>query len=129
MSIENKINESDNLINTYLWHFGLGRINEKYISKLYRDGYLESINFESFDKCKSCMLGKLIKFPFTDKEERATQLLGLIHSDVCGSVSITARGGFSHFTFTNDHSRYGYVDEIKHETVEKINEFKLEVDK
>ncbi|KAL0427517.1 UNVERIFIED_CONTAM: hypothetical protein Slati_2926500 [Sesamum latifolium] len=36
--------------------------------------------------------------------------VGLVHTDVCGPLSIPARGGFSYFiTFTDDHSRYGYV--------------------
>ncbi|KAL0293144.1 UNVERIFIED_CONTAM: Retrovirus-related Pol polyprotein from transposon RE2 [Sesamum radiatum] len=41
-------------------------------------------------------------------EEGLSQLLS--NSDVYGPLSILARGGFSYFiTFTDDHSRYGYV--------------------
>lgn len=70
MSIENKRHKNDSLNNTYLWHCRLGHINEKRISKLHRDGYLGSKDFESFDKCESCLLGKMTKFPFTGKGER-----------------------------------------------------------
>jgi hypothetical protein len=57
-------------------------------------------------------------------------LLELIHTDVCGPMSTTARGGFQYFiTFTNDFSRYGYIYLMKHksETFEKFKEFQNEI--
>ena len=54
--------------------------------------FLDSINFESFEICKSCLLGKMTKDPFTGHNERAIDLLGLIHIDLCGQLTI-ARGG------------------------------------
>ena len=53
---------------------------------------------------------KMTKSPFNKKGERASDLLGLIHTDVCGPLSTSAIGGYSYFvTFTDDFSRYGYV--------------------
>src|SRR5664279_4286901 len=47
--------------------------------------------------------------------ERATDLLELVHTDVCGPMSTTARGGFHYFiTFNDDFSRYGYVYLMQH---------------
>ena len=72
----------------------------------------------------------MTKRPFTRKGERATELLGLIHSDVCGPMSSTARGGYQYFvTFTDDCSRYGYVYLMKHkyETFDMFKTFKNEV--
>ena len=44
------------------------------------------------------------------KGEHAYGPLYLIHSDVCGPLSINARGGFIYFiTFIDDHSRFGYL--------------------
>ncbi|VFQ79348.1 unnamed protein product [Cuscuta campestris] len=44
----------------------------------------------------------MTKAPFTGHGERASDLLGLIHSDVCGPISTVARGGYSYFvTFTD----------------------------
>ncbi|GJT90618.1 hypothetical protein Tco_1079463 [Tanacetum coccineum] len=54
--------------------------------KLQREGILESINDESYDKCESCISGKMTKKPFNNNIERATDLLGLIHTDVCGPL-------------------------------------------
>ena len=47
--------------------------------------------------------------------ERATDLLEIIHTDVCGPMNIEARGGYRYFlTFTDDLSRYGYIYLMKH---------------
>ena len=44
------------------------------------------------------------------KMERATNLLEIIHTDVCGPMSVEARGGYHYvLTLTDDLSRYGYV--------------------
>ena len=72
----------------------------------------------------------MIKTPFTGQSERANDLLGLIHFDVYGQLSSTAKGHFQYFiTFTDDFSRYGYVYLMKHkyESFEKFKFFKNEV--
>jgi hypothetical protein len=79
---------------TIIWHCRLGHINEKCIEKLHNDGLLSSFDFESFDTCESCLLGKMTKMPFTGQSERVSDLLGLVHTDVCGPMSSVARGGF-----------------------------------
>ncbi|KAK8593502.1 hypothetical protein V6N12_045582 [Hibiscus sabdariffa] len=79
---------------------------------------------------KSKGIGKMTKAPFSGKGERASDLLGLIHSDVCGPMNTQARGGFQYFiTFTDDFSRYGYIYLMRHksEALEKFKEFKNEV--
>ncbi|KAK8636801.1 hypothetical protein V6N13_064238 [Hibiscus sabdariffa] len=72
----------------------------------------------------------MTKAPFSGKVERASDLLGLIHSDVCGPLNTQARGGFQYFiTFTDDFSRYGYIYLMRHkfEALERFKEFKNEV--
>ncbi|KAJ9566454.1 hypothetical protein OSB04_002420 [Centaurea solstitialis] len=62
--------------------------------------------------------------------ERATDLLEIVHTDVCGPFSHEARGGYRYFiTFTDDFSRYGYVYLMKHksESFEKFREYQNEV--
>ena len=86
---------------------------------------------ESFETCKSCLLSKMTKSPFAKSCERTSELLELIHSDVCGPMSTTARGGYQYFvTFTDDLSRYGYIYLMRHksETFEKFKEFQNEVE-
>ena len=101
------------------------------MKKIHSDGLLTSFDFESYETCEACLLGKMTKTPFIGFPERASDLLELIHTDVCGPMSSIARGGFQYFiTFTNDLSRYGYVYMMKHksETFEKFKEFQREVE-
>ncbi|GJR10037.1 retrotransposon protein, putative, ty1-copia subclass [Tanacetum coccineum] len=100
---------------TYLWHCHLAHINKKRIKQLQQDGLLKSTDDESFDKCESCLSGKMTKKPFLHSNERAKDLLGIIHTDVCGPLRHVSRQGASYFiTFTDDYSRYGYVYLLKH---------------
>ena len=76
-------------------------------------------------------MGKMTKTPFSDTMERATDLLEIIHTDVCGPMNVEVRGGYRYFlTFTYDLSRYGYIYLMKHksETLEKFKEFQSEVE-
>ncbi|GJT07500.1 retrotransposon protein, putative, ty1-copia subclass [Tanacetum coccineum] len=64
------------------------------------------------------MSGKMARKPYTHQVERAKDLLGLIHTDVCVPFKIMSRKGASYFvTFTNDFNRYGYVYLLKHKQV------------
>ena len=73
----------------------------------------------------------MTKRPFIRKGIRATQPLELIHSDVCGPMSVRARGGYEYYvTFIDDYSRYAYVYlmQRKSETFERFKEFRAEVE-
>ncbi|GJS00466.1 retrovirus-related pol polyprotein from transposon TNT 1-94 [Tanacetum coccineum] len=68
---------------------------------------------------------------FPHRPERATDLLGIIHTDMCGLLRHVSRQGASYFiTFTDDYSRYGYVYLLKHkhEVFETFKVFKNEVE-
>ena len=57
------------------------------------------------------------KTPFNKKGERATEILELIHSDVCSLISTHARGGYLYFViFIDDYSRFGYVYLMKYKS-------------
>ena len=109
-SIESKRYKFNNDSATYLWHSRLGDIGVKRMKKLHVDGLLESLDYESLDACKPCLMGKMTKTPFSETMERATDLLEIIHTDVCDLMSVEARGGYRYFlTFTDDLRRYGYL--------------------
>ncbi|GJX77360.1 retrotransposon protein, putative, ty1-copia subclass [Tanacetum coccineum] len=92
-SIHNVSNKrgKHNLDSTYSWHYHLAHISKKCIEKLQHDRLLKSMDEESFDKCVSCLSGKMIRKPFPHCTERATDLLGLIHTDVCGPLRYVSR--------------------------------------
>ncbi|GJZ13937.1 putative RNA-directed DNA polymerase [Tanacetum coccineum] len=120
-----------NLDSTYLWHCRLAHISKKRIEKLQHDGLLKSTDDESFDQCVSCLSGKMTRKSFPHRPERATDLLGIIHTDVCGPLRHVSRKDASYFiTFTDDYSRYGYIYLLKHkhEVFETFKVFKNEVE-
>ena len=74
----------------------------------------------------------MTKSPFTRKDKCASEVLGLIHIDVCRSMNISARGRYYYFiTFTDDLSRYEYVYLMTHksESFEIFKRFHNEVEK
>ena len=103
-SVEAKRLKFNNDSATYLWHCRLGHIGIKRMKELHVDGLLESLD------CEPCLMGKMTKIPFSGTIEPDTHLLEIIHIDVCGPMSIDARGGYRYFlTFTDDLSRDGYI--------------------
>ncbi|GKA13074.1 retrotransposon protein, putative, ty1-copia subclass [Tanacetum coccineum] len=115
----------------YLWHCHLGHINKKRMDKLQRNWILQSTHDESLKKCKSCISGKMAHNPFPHKVERAKDLLGLIHTDVCNPYRTVSREGASYFiTFIDDFNCYGYVYLMKHkhEVYETFKVFQNEVE-
>ncbi|GJX71637.1 retrotransposon protein, putative, ty1-copia subclass [Tanacetum coccineum] len=120
-----------NLDSTYLWHCRLAHISKKRIEKLQQEGLLKSTDDESFDQCVSCLSGKMTRKSFPYHPERATDLLEIIHTDVCGPLRHVSRQGASYFIiFTDDYSRYGYVYLLKHkhEVFETSEVFKNKVE-
>jgi hypothetical protein len=114
-----------------MWHCRLGHVGVKHMKKFHSDGLLGSLDFDSFDTCEPCLLGKMTRTLLTGFVERASDLLGIIHTDVCGPMSFATRNGYHYFLiFTDDLSRYGYIYLMKHksETFEKFKEFHNEVE-
>ena len=129
-----QVNKKPRLNNrSYLWHCRLGHINETRLSRLHHDGYLDSMDLESYGPCESWLAGKMMKTKLEKLvSHRANELLELIHSDVCGPIFTQARGGYFYFiTFTNDRSRFRFVYLIRYksEAFEKFKEFRDEVEK
>nr|GEV40257.1 hypothetical protein [Tanacetum cinerariifolium] len=99
-----------NLDSTYLWLCHLAYISKKHIEKLQQEWIFKSTYDESFDQCVSCLSGKMTRKSFPHRPERATDLLGIIHTDVCGPLRHVPSQGASYFiTFIDDYSHYGYV--------------------
>ena len=68
----------------------------------------------------------MTKSPFIEKDEWASEVLGLIHTDVYSPMNISAKDGYVYFiTFIDDLFRYGYVYLMKHnsESFEMFKQF------
>nr|GEU84545.1 hypothetical protein [Tanacetum cinerariifolium] len=120
-----------NLDYTFLWHCYLSHINKKHIAKLQHNGLLEPTDDESFDVCISSISRKMVRKPLTHASEKTDDLLGLIHSDVCGPFRTTSKEGANYYiTFIDNFSRYSYVYLMKHkhEVFEMFKTFQKEVE-
>ena len=95
-------------MDAYLWHYRLGHINKNKISRLSKERIFKVNDCELLLICESCFLEKLTKSSFTEKDDWTSDVLSLVHTDVCGRMNTSARGGYYYIiTFTDDLSRYG----------------------
>ncbi|KAL0455123.1 UNVERIFIED_CONTAM: Retrovirus-related Pol polyprotein from transposon RE2 [Sesamum latifolium] len=121
----------DNHENAQIWHARLGHISKDRIRRLVDSKSLEIDDLDHLPTCESCLKGKMTKKPFVGQTAIANDLLDLVHTDVCGPLSIPARGGFFYFiTFTDDHSWYGYIYLVRYksEAFGRFKEYRLEVE-
>ena len=97
-----------------LWHYRLGHISETRINKLYKKKFFDPYDYESLRTCEPYIIGKMIKTLFSGYEERTSELLRPVHTDVCSPMTTEVRERYSYFiTFIDDLSRFGYVYLIK----------------
>ena len=81
----------DNVSESYLWHCRLGHMNKNRIDSLIKEYVFKIDDCETLPTYESYLFGKMTKSPFKEKDERASNILGLIHTDVCGPMNISAR--------------------------------------
>ena len=84
-------------------------------------------------ECDACALGKQHKNEFPNHEEkRQTELLEIIHTDVCGPMQTRSLGGAWYFLiFVDDRSRFtwAYFITRKSDVFEYFKEFRIKVEK
>lgn len=127
----NKVISSAYIVDSYfLWHARLAHLNVKSLRYMHRNNYINLSDNELKEKCEICVQSKITKKPFS-KNERSTQLLELIHSDICELNGVVTRGGKRYFiTFIDDFSRFTYVYLMrnKDEAFDMFKRFKAEVE-
>jgi hypothetical protein len=99
-----------------LWHQRLGHMNQDALLKL-NNGLVSGIKFKpsTEDKCCAiCSKGKQSRLSFPKNGSRATDTLGIIHSDLCGIMECKSLGGANYFlTFIDDFTRKVFVYFLK----------------
>ena len=99
------------------WHRILGHVNFGYLNTLCTQQLLEGIPNEletEYMKCKTCIANKMCNLPFKNNRKRATDLLEIIHTDVCGSFKTAGLNGEKYFvSFIDDYSKIAKVYCIK----------------
>ena len=80
-----------------VWHRRYGHLNEQSLKKLVADGMVTGLQFDTskiLSFCKGCVEGKLHKSSFPKHSAtRHEEVLGRIHSDVCGKMKNRSLGG------------------------------------
>ena len=100
---------------TDLLHNRLSHISEKGLMMLARKNLLLGMKGEALEKCTHCFAGKQNRVSFTrSAPSRKSDILDLVHSDVCGPMKTRTLGGSLYFvTFLDDNSRKLWVYTLK----------------
>ena len=101
------------------------------MERLIKDEILPDLDFSYFDTCVDCIKGKLTAKVRNAKIDICIELLGVIHTDICGPFTHLAMDGYKYFiTFIDYYSRYGFVELIreKFESLEAFQAFKAKVE-
>ena len=92
---------------------------------------LPQFGTEHQEVCRGCALVKYTKTSFLSSEHRATRVLDLVHSDVCGPMSIVSLRSHEYYvSFIDDYFRktWIYFLKAKGEVFDRFQEFKALVE-
>ena len=69
---------------------------------------------ENFAFCDACQYGKSHALPFNLSQNRASNVLDLIHTDLWGPAPVASHTNFKYYVhFIDDHSRYTWLYPLK----------------
>ena len=93
--------------------------------------FFQNLDFTDFTVCVDCIKGKQTKH--TKKgATRSSELLDIIHTDICGPFDVASFGGEKYLiTFIDDFSRYGYLYLLndKSQAIDTLEIFITEVER
>ncbi|CAB3988910.1 Retrovirus-related Pol poly from transposon TNT 1-94 [Paramuricea clavata] len=117
-----------------LWHQRYEHLSVKNLRLLRDQKLVTGLDFQSTkesDFCEGCAQGKQKRAPFPKEQAtRASEILGIIHSDVCGPMQENSLGGNKYFvTFIDDKSRFTavYFMKTKDQLLDKFKEYEAMV--
>ncbi|KAK2455989.1 putative mitochondrial protein [Trifolium repens] len=113
----NKISTSVySLCDFNIWHSRLCHVNMRSISNLSHLGLIPKLNFNDINKCEFCSQAKITKSSHKSVI-RKTELMELIHSDICELDGTLTRNNKRYFiTFIDDYSDYTIVYLMKNKS-------------
>ncbi|KMQ88628.1 retrovirus-related pol polyprotein from transposon tnt 1-94 [Lasius niger] len=112
-----------------LWHGRFGHLNFRDLHTMKKNLDVIGMDFKDLNTtpdCKTCLTAKSPRQPFPKRENRSSEKLQIIHTDLCGPMRTTSNGGAKYFmTITDDYSRWGdvYFLKGKDEVPSKMIEF------
>ena len=117
-----------------LWHQRFGHLSRNNLRLLRDQKLVSGMDFQSAkesDFCEGCAHGKQNRASFPKGQaSRASEILEIVHSDVCGPMQEDSLGGSRYFvTFIDDKSRFTavYFMKTKDQVLEKFKEYEAMV--
>ena len=117
------------------WHRRFGHLGLQSLKKLAKEKLVNGLNLnvsKEISFCESCTEGKHHRSQFpTSGAKRSEEVLGLVHTDVCGKMNVKSLTGGEYFlTFIDDKTRYVwvYILKRKDQVFEKFREWKALVE-
>lgn len=122
------------MVSSEVWHRRLGHVNSQYLNKMQdavKGLVLDNKTDISKFSCIICCEGKQSRLPFPKEGSRSTELLHIVHTDLCGPMENRSIGGSRYFMlFIDDFSRmtYIYFLKTKDEALKCFQQYKAEVE-
>jgi len=119
---------------TEQWHRKMGHLNVRDLVGCARKGTMKGMNSVKLTEdliCEICLRNKMTRSSFPVNSERSSELLEIIHSDVCGPMRVDSKRKARYFvTFIDDHSRWCEIRVLKQksEVFSAFKEFKAKVE-
>lgn len=110
----------------------LGHLNEASLKQLRQTS--EGIEFpnDRLADCVTCLEGKQARHPFQKSETKASEVLELVHSDLCGPIEVPSLGGSRYFaTFVDEASKrvVVYFLKTKNQALEAFKSFQAKAER
>ncbi|CAF4951965.1 unnamed protein product [Pieris macdunnoughi] len=112
------------------WHKKLGQVNERDLKEMVKNKMMRGLDFKekTLGTCETCIKGKFSTLPFKSHGQIiSTEVLQIIHSDVCGPFENESMAGSKYFVkFIDDYTRYCcvYFLKEKSQVIDKFKEYK-----
>lgn len=112
----------------------MGHLNFKDLMDGDRNGTVRGMKLDKTRKtfdCEICLRGKMTRTPFPKKSTKSSELLEVIHSDVCGPMRVESNGKARYIvTFIDDYSYWCELRLLKRkdEVFDAFKEFKALVE-
>ncbi|KAJ4817458.1 polyprotein [Rhynchospora pubera] len=133
-SVEEKVMTTKLSNPSEIWHLRYGHLNVNGLKLLSQKQMVFGLpEIKEIGLCEGCAYGKQSRLPFPkDHAMRASQVLEIVHTDLCGPMETESFGGSKYFLlFIDDFSRMTWVFFLKNksETLEHFKKFKAMTEK
>ena len=97
----------------WTWHSRFGHIHFAALRKMAREELVRGLPLlnQVEQVCEACLAGKQRRVPFPQKAlGRSTEVLRLLHGDICGPITLATPSGNRYFLLlVDDYSRYMWI--------------------